>query len=387
MNLGRLTVFILAASAALAAPSAHAIRTPIPHRLTANLSACDTTPAALSEPLVAVADPAPADAWLIEAVYPMGQADDGEFIDIAVLVEPGTHTRVWCYVKSPLGLATYENVIGKKVVDGVPYVQVQTMEWFWYYMGGMNDAKPKGDAAWRRATTKKELGYFVREGGQLRPSEYMYPLGALAEDTKDFDEINKQMYMCLAASGGLGGGLAYLGPAVLNLGWKGLLTGGAVGESAYLGVTYATGGKPTPGGMVGSFGGGMLGGTPGVLYYATFSQGLDLSFGYQDEADPIEFALDVGTGMAWGRLSSGIERHLRGRIPSYLRNRALTRARQAATDHPGRASRQARAAWKATEPKIDAYLSLIFERFFPGASAATGELLDAYTGMEVSDEE
>jgi hypothetical protein len=75
-----------------------------------------------------------------------------------------------------------------------------------------------------------------------------------------------------------------------------------------------------------------------------------------------------------------------GSIPSYLRNRALTRARQAATDHLGRASRQARAAWKAAEPRIDVYLSWFFDRFFPGVSSATGELLDAYTGMEVSDE-
>jgi len=116
MNIGRLTAFILArlpkcvalgmaAFAALATPSAHAIRTPIPDRLTAKLSVCDTSPSAISEPLVAVADPAPADAWLIEAVYPVGQAPDGDFIDIAVLVEPETHTRVWCYVKSPLGLS------------------------------------------------------------------------------------------------------------------------------------------------------------------------------------------------------------------------------------------------------------------------------------------
>ncbi len=93
MNLGRLTAFILAAFAALAAPSAHAIRTPI-----------DTDLSALSEPLVAVTDPAPADSWFIEAVYPVGQAADGDFIDIAVLVAPETHTRVYCYVKSPLGL-------------------------------------------------------------------------------------------------------------------------------------------------------------------------------------------------------------------------------------------------------------------------------------------
>jgi hypothetical protein len=35
---------------------------------------------------------------------------------------------------------------------------------------------------------------------------------------------------------------------------------------------------------------------------------------------------------------------------------------------------------------VFAFLSWIFERFFPSALAATGELLDAYTGMEVSDE-
>jgi len=121
MNIGRLTAFILAAFAVLAAPSAHAIRTPI-----------DTTPAAISEPLVAVAEPAPADAWFIEAVYPIGQADDGDFIDLAVLVEPQTHTRVWCYVKSPLGLAptTIEKVeinlmTGEQVVTYEPEIDAR----------------------------------------------------------------------------------------------------------------------------------------------------------------------------------------------------------------------------------------------------------------------
>mgnify|MGYP006293237261 CR=1 FL=1 len=119
MNLGRLTAFVLAAFAALAAPSAHAIRTPI-----------DTTPAALSEPLVAVADPAPADAWLIEAVYPVGQAPDGDCIELAVLVEPETHTRVWCYVKSPLGLkfTRYCNRAGNKIMSVSDWGEIQFYE-------------------------------------------------------------------------------------------------------------------------------------------------------------------------------------------------------------------------------------------------------------------
>ena len=59
----RLTSILLAAFAALAVPSAHAIRTPLHH-----------TPDVLSEPHVA----APSEVWIIEAVYPLGQTHDGD---------------------------------------------------------------------------------------------------------------------------------------------------------------------------------------------------------------------------------------------------------------------------------------------------------------------
>ena len=41
---------------------------------------------------------------LIEEVYPLGQADDGDYLDMVVCVEQETHTRVCYIVKSPLGL-------------------------------------------------------------------------------------------------------------------------------------------------------------------------------------------------------------------------------------------------------------------------------------------
>ncbi len=100
MKLTRLTSLLLTAFVALAAPQAHAIRTPLPDLTPAPLSAGSP----LVETHVAAPDPIPADAWIIEAVYPIGQADDGDFIDMAVLVSPQTHTRVVYIVKSPLGL-------------------------------------------------------------------------------------------------------------------------------------------------------------------------------------------------------------------------------------------------------------------------------------------
>jgi len=103
MNVGRwiaslfsrtlIRLWWIAAFAALATLSAYAIRTPI-----------DTTPTALSGPLVAVAEPAPSDTWLIESVYSLGLADDGSHLDLVVLVAPETHTRAICIVQSPLGL-------------------------------------------------------------------------------------------------------------------------------------------------------------------------------------------------------------------------------------------------------------------------------------------
>jgi hypothetical protein len=83
-------IFILAAMLACFAPHAEAVYTPLP-----DLSESFTTEAPVA---------APEPDYFIEAVCPLGQADDGDFIDIAVLVEAETHTRVVCIVKSPLGL-------------------------------------------------------------------------------------------------------------------------------------------------------------------------------------------------------------------------------------------------------------------------------------------
>jgi len=100
MKLRRWASLLLAACAALAAPRAHALRTPI-----------DTTPAALIEAAAAVVESPAADGpiYQLAELYPLGQADDGEHIELAVFVEAETHTRVLCIVKSPLGLWAWDN--------------------------------------------------------------------------------------------------------------------------------------------------------------------------------------------------------------------------------------------------------------------------------------
>ncbi len=45
---------------------------------------------------------------LIEEVYPIGYADDGDYLDMVICVEPQTHTRVVYIVKSPLGLWAWD---------------------------------------------------------------------------------------------------------------------------------------------------------------------------------------------------------------------------------------------------------------------------------------
>ena len=80
-------LFVLAAMLACFAPQAEAIVTPLP-----DLSESITAPA-----------PSVAPDFIIEAVYPLGQADDGDLIDMVVCVKVETHTRVVYIVKSPLG--------------------------------------------------------------------------------------------------------------------------------------------------------------------------------------------------------------------------------------------------------------------------------------------
>ena len=99
-------LFILAAMLACFAPQAEAIVTPLPD---------------LSESISAPA-PAVAPDYIIEAVYPIGQADDGDFIDMVVCVEVETHTRVVCIVKSPLGLEIHEMEVDRYTPQGYwPY--------------------------------------------------------------------------------------------------------------------------------------------------------------------------------------------------------------------------------------------------------------------------
>ena len=78
-------IFILAAMLACLAPRAEALVTPLPD---------------LSESFVSQSYASGPD-LLIEDVYPIGYADDGDCLDMVVCVEAGTHTRVYCIVQSP----------------------------------------------------------------------------------------------------------------------------------------------------------------------------------------------------------------------------------------------------------------------------------------------
>jgi len=99
MKLRRWASFLLAAFVGLFGQRADATRTPI-----------DTSLDALTSPLVethaATAEQTEADGPILELVelYPLGQTDTGEHIELAVFVEPQTHTRVFYIVQSPLGL-------------------------------------------------------------------------------------------------------------------------------------------------------------------------------------------------------------------------------------------------------------------------------------------
>jgi len=101
--------FILAAMLACLAPQAEAILTPLP---------------GISESFCAPA-PVVAPDYIIEAVYPIGQAADGDCLDMVVCVEPQTHTRVVYIVKSSLG-TDYVSVDGGNV-----YWNVEKDSWLY----------------------------------------------------------------------------------------------------------------------------------------------------------------------------------------------------------------------------------------------------------------
>jgi len=85
-------IFILAAMLACLAPQAEAVYTPLP-----DLSESFATQTIAPEPDL-----------LIEEVYPIGYAEDGDCLDMVVCVEAETHTRALYIVKSHLGLDSSE---------------------------------------------------------------------------------------------------------------------------------------------------------------------------------------------------------------------------------------------------------------------------------------
>ena len=94
---------LLAAFVALTAPTAHAIRTPMPDPAAA--IACPPQCAALGVAAPSIPSVASLDAGLeIVSIEPIGVAADGDCLDLVCLVERETHNAVFCIVKSPLGL-------------------------------------------------------------------------------------------------------------------------------------------------------------------------------------------------------------------------------------------------------------------------------------------
>ena len=79
----------IAAMLACLAPQAEALVTPLPDLYE---SFASQSPAVASD-------------LLIEDIIPIGYADNGDCLDMVVCVEAGTHTRVFCIVQSPFGLA------------------------------------------------------------------------------------------------------------------------------------------------------------------------------------------------------------------------------------------------------------------------------------------
>ena len=88
-SLSRFATLAVALMLACLAPQAEALLTP--------------SDPVLSAPIPSQAH-APESILIIEEIHPVGYADDGECLDLCVCVEPETHTRVFCIVKSPTGL-------------------------------------------------------------------------------------------------------------------------------------------------------------------------------------------------------------------------------------------------------------------------------------------
>jgi len=125
----------------------------------------------------------------------------------------------------PSGLRIRENVVDTRIVNGVPQVLVQTLEWnIW---GGINKSKPVGDPVWRSATTQKEFGYFDFDGSCYKQSGYRYPLGALGQETKGMEHAANQMYVSGVAGAAAVGTSPYWVPPTLSFGAAMFYTGGA----------------------------------------------------------------------------------------------------------------------------------------------------------------
>ena len=120
-SLTRFATLAVALMLACLAPQANALLTP--------------SDPILSEPIASQAH-APESILIIEEVYPVGYADDGEYLDLCVCVEPETHTRVFCIVKSPTGLA-FKNYKDSDVPwylpsSSVPYAMNYTYGTTWH---------------------------------------------------------------------------------------------------------------------------------------------------------------------------------------------------------------------------------------------------------------
>jgi len=110
MKRDRFTAILLAVAVVMVSGAAHAsISTP----------ALRPSAPVPSEPISSLAVPSeshvadPGEVDVFVAVMPLGMTDDGEYLDLVMVVEPETHTREWYIVQSPLGLFTKEGMYEK----------------------------------------------------------------------------------------------------------------------------------------------------------------------------------------------------------------------------------------------------------------------------------
>jgi len=202
MKLRRWASLLLAASVGLFGQRAAASYTPLPD-LTHDLAS------PLIETAAATAEPAATDGPILELVelYPIGQTDTGEHIELAVFVEPQTHTRVFYIVQSPLGLEPRRYVFKRRVIDGVPMVRSGMREWSPFWQKWKSDTVT--GVAWRPASGM-DLNYFNQdpETGEWSMSEYLYARKAMQAEPmwQNLERNSHQMYGCLALAGAAGGG-------------------------------------------------------------------------------------------------------------------------------------------------------------------------------------